>query len=312
MSDAQGAEWGIAPPLDADESTDRTPALSRSSVDREAERRTDEAWLGHAWASPAALVLVVGDGQTLVAESAAGPQLALVPPAEAPAGERYLLGVENGSAYWAVSAPPPRPQPGQRLAGLREVGALLDDRDAGLLVEAVALANWHATHPHCPRCGAATEPVEAGHVRRCVADGSQHFPRTDPAVIMLVHDGADRCVLGRQAVWPPRRFSTLAGFVEPGESAEQAVAREVSEEVGLLVTDVRYRASQPWPFPSSLMLGFTARATREVIAVDRNEIEEARWFSRAGLRAAVDAREVLLPPPVSIAWRLITDWVAGR
>jgi NAD+ diphosphatase len=127
---------------------------------------------------------------------------------------------------------------------------------------------------------------------------------------MLVHDGADRCVLGRQPSWPAGRFSTLAGFVEPGEAAEVAVAREVAEEVGLHVTDVRFEASQPWPFPSSLMLGFTARAVDEDITIDGDELAEARWFTRDELRRYVESQEVL-PPPVSIAWRLITDWLSG-
>jgi NAD+ diphosphatase len=147
--------------------------------------------------------------------------------------------------------------------------------------------------------------VLGGSVRRCTADGSEHFPRTDPAVIMLVHDGADRCVLGRQPSWPAGRFSTLAGFVEPGEAAELAVVREVQEEVGITVTDVAFRASQPWPFPSSLMLGFWARATDDVITLDGSELAEARWLTRDQLRR----EDVLLPPPVSIAWRLITDWL---
>ena len=148
--------------------------------------------------------------------------------------------------------------------------------------------------------------VNGGWVRRCPADGSEHFPRTDPAVIMLVHDGGDRCVLGRQAVWPEGRFSILAGFVEPGESAEAAVAREVDEEVGLAITDVTYAGSQPWPFPSSLMLGYTTRATGSELNLRDGELAEARWFTRDEVRA----RAVRLPPPVSIAHRIITDWVA--
>ena len=152
-------------------------------------------------------------------------------------------------------------------------------------------------------------------MRRCEADGSDHFPRTDPAVIVLVHDGGDRCVLGRQAVWPAGRFSTLAGFVEPGESAEQAVVREVEEESGLHVRDVRYVASQPWPFPSSLMLGYTAVCDpdAEPVAVD-GELEEVRWFTRDELRAAGTwgGREgVQTPSSVSIAWHLISGWVDG-
>jgi NAD+ diphosphatase len=218
---------------------------------------------------------------------------------------QFFLGVDVEGVAYAAAVGDLKPRIDARPMDLRGVGALLDDRDAGLLTHAVALANWHATHTHCPRCGAPTEPALGGAVRRCPADGSEHFPRVDPAVIMLVHDGDDRCVLGRQASWPPGRFSTLAGFVEPGEAAELAVVREVAEEVGLRVTDVEFRASQPWPFPSSLMLGFWARAVDDTLTVDGAELAEARWLSRDQVRR----EEVVLPPPVSIAWRLITDWL---
>ncbi len=201
------------------------------------------------------------------------------------------------------------PEPGVHVAGLRQAGPLLGDRDAGLFTHAVALAYWHATHTHCPRCGAVTEAVQAGHARRCPVDGSEHFPRVDPAVIMLVRDDEDRCLLARNRNWPPRRVSILAGFVEPGESLEQAVIREVGEETGLRVGGIRYVGSQPWPMPRSLMLGFVARAPGgQEIVVDEEEIAEARWFSREQLRAAVSTREVLLPPPVSIAHRIIESW----
>jgi NAD+ diphosphatase len=200
-------------------------------------------------------------------------------------------------------------QESPRWAGLRQVGALLSARDAGLMTHAVALANWHAVAGHCPQCGAVTEPEAAGHTRRCVADGSEHFPRSDPAVIMLVTDPDDRGLLARNAQWPPRRVSILAGFVEPGESAEQAVAREVFEETGLAVERVRYVGSQPWPMPHSLMLGYRAHAAGgQQIKVDAREIAEARWFSRAELRAATERGEVLLPPPVSIAHQIIASW----
>ena len=289
--------------------TEFRPALSRATVDRMAARRVDDPWLAERWADASTRVLVVDDGQALVDEDGEEPVLVLVAPTDVDASaERYFLGVDDEAAYFAVLAPL-RPRIGARAMDLREVGARLVDRDAGLLVHAVGLANWHAAHTHCARCGAATEPVLGGHVRRCVVDGSEHFPRTDPAVIMLVHDGDDRCVLGRQPVWPPRFYSTLAGFVEPGESAEAAVVREVAEEVGLTVTDVVFRGSQPWPFPSSLMLGFTARAVNDDIVVDESELADARWFSRAQLRHAVDVGEVMLPPPVSIAWHLVTDWL---
>ena len=163
---------------------------------------------------------------------------------------------------------------------------MLGDLDGGLLVQAIGIIEWHERHRFSPLTGAATVVERAGWTQRDPTTGAEHFPRTDPAVIMLVHDGGDRVVLGRQAVWPPGRFSILAGFVEPGESAEAAVAREVAEEVGLTVSDIRYVGSQPWPFPQSLMLGFVARASGgDELVLDPTEIEEARWFTRRRRRA---------------------------
>jgi NAD+ diphosphatase len=199
--------------------------------------------------------------------------------------------------------------PAVRPASLREAGQLLGDRDAGLMTHAVALANWHAVAAHCSRCGAVTEPANSGHSRRCPVDNSEHFPRLDPAVIMLVTDPADRCLLARNSRWPERRVSILAGFVEPGESAEQAVAREVLEETGISVGQVRYLGSQPWPMPHSLMLGFRALAPGgQEIRIDDDEIAEAGWFSREDVRASVIAGSLLLPPPLSIAHRIIQFW----
>lgn len=286
------------------------PTLSRSTTDRDAATREDPAALERAWAK--ARVLVVEDGGALVAEDDT-PQLVLLDSADAPAGERLYLGRDDHGPVFAVAGAVGRGL-GARRVGLREVGALLDDHDAGLLVHAVGLVNWHQYHRHCPRCGAPTEAVRGGSVRRCSADGTEHFPRTDPAVIMLVHDGADRCVLGRQAIWPAGRFSTLAGFVEPGESAEQAVVRECAEEAGLVVDDLRYVDSQPWPFPSSLMLGFTARCDPGAVPVPVDgELEQARWFTRDELRSAgswgAPSGAVQLPSSVSIAWLLITGWL---
>ncbi|WP_203992418.1 NAD(+) diphosphatase [Sphaerisporangium rufum] len=306
--------------------------LARGGVDRSGALRGDEAWLKSAWADPGTRVLLVGDGRTLVRRSDGATTLLFVPPAEAPPGDRYLLGVgPDGVAYFAVAVDGPLTadaagpagaeveravqdiehlpdQADVAAEGLRGVGALLDDRDAGLLVNAVALEAWHATHEHCPRCGARTEIVAGGHMRVCPDDGSQHFPRVDPAVIMLVHDGGDRCLLARGPQWPTRRFSVLAGFVEPGESLEHAVRREVLEEVGITVEEPRYLGSQPWPFPRSLMLGFIARATTTQITPDPAEIAEAFWISRAELGAAVGRGDLGVPPGLSIARRLIETW----
>jgi NAD+ diphosphatase len=237
----------------------------------------------------------------------------MTPAFEAPPTEthRYFLGTdENGVSYFALQkgALPGRIDQSARPAGLREAGALLPERDAALMAHAVALENWQRLHRFCSRCGERTVVAAAGHIRRCPACGAEHYPRTDPAVIMLVTDEEDRALLGRQVHWPVGRFSTLAGFVEPGESIEEAVVREVYEEVGVTVGDVEYLASQPWPFPSSLMLGFTARATSSEIRVDGEEIHEARWFSRDELSAAFASGEVLPPSGISIAARLVELW----
>jgi NAD+ diphosphatase len=280
------------------------PTLSRSGHDRAAERRDDLAWLAAAWDRGRALV-VTPEYAAPVSEEADGPRLQLRPGVDLPAdAERYFLGVSDDGPLFAVRAG--RDLRADRWVDLREIGAALGDLDAGLLTTAVALARWHDRHPRCSICGAPTEVSHAGWIRRCPVDGSEHFPRTDPAVIMLVHDGGDRCVLGRQASWPPGRYSILAGFVEPGESSEAAVAREVAEEVGLAVTDAAYAGSQPWPFPSSLMLGYTALAVGDLtLRLRDGELADAKWVSREELRAG----SLRLPPPVSIAHRIITDWV---
>ena len=288
-------------------------SLARSTVDRLVERRLDTQWLERAWSDPQARVLVVVDGRFAV--DGEPPRLVGIPTSVAPAGERYLLGADGDETVWFAVRPEPADDdddPPTGTATLRDVAAQLDDRDAGLAVHAVALANWHLTHTHCPRCGAATVVAAAGAQRRCVADSTMHFPRTDPAMIVLVTDPDDRALLGRQASWPAGRYSTLAGFVEPGEDAERAVVREVMEEAGVVVEDVRYLGSQPWPFPASLMLGFVARSpSGSPPVVDGIELAEARWFTRDDLVAAVVGGEVTLPPPVSIARRLIEHWFGG-
>lgn len=288
-------------------------ALAASGVERCTTRRSDTGWLESAWARPDSKVLVVQDGQALVRATGTGRELAFIRPDQAPDGTRFLLGAENDDvAYFGVAGPFPEvADENVRPEGLRAAGVLLDDRDADLLTHAVALANWHARAGYCPRCGAATEPVPSGHSRRCTEEGTELFPRVEPAVIMLVTDPADRCLLARNAKWPAGRVSVLAGFVDAGESAEQAVAREVREETGVVVGTVRYAGSQPWPMPYSLMLAFRAQAVGTAIEVDAHEISEARWYSRDDLRAALADGVLRLPPSLSIARWLIETWHGG-
>lgn len=241
-------------------------------------------------------------------EDAAGRAHVLIAVPRHPHGARPAATPNTAGA--PGNADPPAPD-GTTWQDLRAVGHRLDDTDAGVLTCAVALANWHADHLRCARCGAVTEPVRAGWARSCPACGAEHHPRTDPAVIMAVVDEADRILLGRQARWPDKRFSALAGFVEPGEPLEAAVRREVVEEAGVVVGDVVYRGSQPWPFPSSLMLGFRACALTTQITVDGAELAQARWWSREELALDLATGELVLPPSVSIARRLIEDWYGG-
>ena len=195
--------------------------------------------------------------------------------------------------------------------GFREVGAALSAADAGLVVHALALAEWHRAHRHCTRCGGVLDFTAAGHVLTCQDCGVQQFPRTDPAVIMAVVDG-DRCLLGRKAQWPEGRYSTLAGFVDPGESLEQAVRREVAEEVGIEIGEVTYFGNQPWPFPASLMIGFLAQAVSFEIDVDGEEISDARWFTRDQVRSETEAGTLRLPAGISISRSLVESWYGGR
>ena len=296
-------------------------ALARETVDRATERRSDPVWLAAAWAGPRTRVLVVNAGRALVRFSEGRADLVFVSPSEAPPGVRFLLGVDAaGVIYFGVDAPlqfpataPRQTRPNVTPASLRQVGSLLGDRDAGLLTHAVALANWHGTHTHCPICGTPTTVNPGGHSTTCPKDGTEHFPRTDPAVIMLVTDPADRCLLAHNKAWPEGRVSILAGFVDPGESAEHAVVREVSEEIGITVGRVTYLGSQPWPMPRSLMLGFRAYAEGgQDIHVDAEEIAEAHWYSREELLASLRARELALPPPVSIARQILEAWYGGE
>lgn len=292
------------------DSTGTVPVLSRTAHDRAHLARSQPDPVG---GRPVRVLTVDRERTAPVREDDAGPHLLWDERPELPIGAVFL-GEAGGVPYAAVRgerALTVNGRPVDSWSGLREVGAALDDLDAGLLVQAIAILEWHDRHRFSPVTGAATTIERAGWVQRDPTTGTEFFPRTDPAVIMLVHDGGDRVVLGRQAVWPPGRFSILAGFVEPGESAEAAVAREVAEEVGLAVTDICYVASQPWPFPQSLMLGFVARADHPGdLVLDPHEIEEARWFTRDELRRGEGPRA--LPPPVSIARHILDRWIAGE
>jgi NAD+ diphosphatase len=281
-------------------------ALSARSHERIGGRRTDETWLAEKWADPSTRVLVLAGGRFPLVDD--GTAVRWLSPSEAPEGERLLLGERDGVVHFVVLARGLRAPDDWGM--LRSVGPSLSGADAGLVVQAQALAEWHRSHRFCPRCGGGLVVSGGGYVLTCESCQRQNFPRTDPAVIMLVTDG-DRALLGRQAAWPPGRFSTLAGFVDPGESLEQAVAREVMEEAGVEVTDVTYFGNQPWPFPSSLMIGFFARAVTTEIQVDGVELEAARWFSRDAMRAEAEAGTLVLPGGISISRSLVEAWYGG-
>ncbi|MFY0407790.1 NAD(+) diphosphatase [Solicola sp. PLA-1-18] len=274
--------------------------------DRASEARKDVAEMDRRWEHASVLVVA---GEHVATD---GDDLAWRPSADVDAvGDRIYLGrADDGTERFAVVVD----EVPQELApqSLRMLAPVLGAVDAGLAAHAVGVAQWHRTHPHCSRCGARTEAAEAGHVRRCPVCGATHFPRSDPAVIMLVTDAEDRALLGHQAAWPDGRYSTLAGFVEPGESLEDAVRREIAEETGVGVGEVVYAGSQPWPFPASLMLGYYAVADAFDINVDGVEIAEARWFSRHDLAAACVDGSVVLPGRLSISRWLIEGWYGGE
>jgi len=284
-------------------------------VERAGHLRSDPAWFDAALADASSRVVPVWNSRNLIA-GGDSPRAALLELGEIPAGRRnsndlILLGRFDGAnlfAYEIESLEPPAAPAGARFEDLRLVAAQMPEDQAGLLSYARAMISWRRTHRYCGRCGAKTVPDKSGHVLVCsnLACRHEQFPRIDPAIIVLVSDG-ERVLLGRQASWPVGRYSTIAGFVEPGESLEDAVAREVLEESGVRVDGIVYHSSQPWPFPSSLMLGFTAHAlTREVHLKDQ-ELEDARWFTRADIVGGVP----LLPPRVSISYRLIEHWFDG-
>jgi len=288
-------------------------AFAHQTLDRAGERRTDEAWLEAALADAASRVVIVRDDGPVLCRDGAPLAIALGALERADLDRLSLLGVQEGTALFVCTLPRER---SERLAEseraqhleLRAIAASAEPGQAGLAAFARALVHWQSRKRYCGRCGAPTRLLAAGHRADCSDPGcaQQYFPRTDPAVIVIVHRGT-RCLLGRQPGWPERRYSTLAGFVEPGETLEQAVRREVAEESGVEVGACRYLASQPWPFPASLMLGFEAEAESEEIRLD-GELSEARWFEAEELHALPERGELVLSPGISIAFHLIDTW----
>ena len=289
--------------------------FSGQYVDRRSEAREDPDWIAAARADAGSRYLLNRGSTQLVHATPAGgiafldnsaPLVRTADPASF-----VLLGWFQGERVVLIDltgADPLEPPAGTQFAELRPLTAVLDANEAGLLAYARALGTWRARHRYCGVCGARTVPVRAGHCLACTNPECAHefFPRIDPAIIVLVSDG-ERALLGRQAGWPERRYSTIAGFVEPGEGLEDAVVREVAEETGVAVTNVRYHSSQPWPFPSSLMLGFFASAAPGSPVRGGGELEDARWFTRA----QINSGEALAPPSQSISWRLIDTWLKG-
>ncbi|MFQ5973642.1 MAG: NAD(+) diphosphatase [Alphaproteobacteria bacterium] len=293
-------------------------------LDRAAERRNDGEWVRSRLRDSGARLVPVWRHRSFVvwtegiqAVTLAAEHLPHVAPET---HEPPLLGVDGETAYFALDLSHIDDPGANRILGalgrfedLRTVGPLLSHREGALLAYARALVYWHNRHRFCGICGAPTESASAGHSRRCSSPScaAEHFPRTDPAVIVLVHDG-DRVVLGRSPRFPQGMHSVLAGFVEPGESLEDAVRREVLEEVGIALADVSYHSSQPWPFPSSLMIGFTARAAGFDIRLDARELEAAGWFGRDEIANSPENESFRLPRRDSIARRLIEDWLSAR
>ncbi len=295
--------------------------LARHHLDRAAQLRPNNQGTTEALRNPTTRVVLVNSGQIAVRDG--GARLDLVTPADlAELGVRVeqwlFLGLDpaDGAPWLALdlatvsaagdAATLSRIRSLRTWVSLREVGATLDV--PGTAAEAVGLAQWHAHNPYCPACGAPTTPAASGWLRICTADGRENYPRTDPAVIVTVRDDDDRLLLGHAAQWQPGRYSLLAGFVEPGESFEAAVRREVFEESGIVVGEVRYVASQPWPFPASVMIGMTGQAVTTEITVDEVEVTAARWVTRGELKTLVENDQIRLPMRSSIARALIEDW----
>jgi len=277
-------------------------ALGRGDLDRMAHLRGDADWFAAACAAPDSFIVGVSGGNVVSDDTTLRNLRELtVDPSQA-----ALIGRAGGRVFIALMR-----DELEDARSLRDIAARLSDDESAIATAAVALHQWHRTHTHCPRCGAPTSNALAGWERHCTVDASAHHPRTDPAVIVLITDDDDRLLLARQQVWPEHRFSLVAGYVEPGETAEHAVAREVLEEVGIRVGQPEFLGSQPWPFPASLMLCYRVPALDTEIQVDGVEIAQARWLTRDELQRGIADGSLLLPSQVSVARRAIEQWFGG-
>lgn len=277
-----------------------------SDLDRVDQHRKSGEWVAGLWRADDAKLLKL-DATSRFTTNAGGSKLRMTKPFVDYDSQRHiLLGLLNGSPVFAVEA-----LTEGEVHDLREIGHQLSDNERDIAAAATAIRNWHRDEEFCPRCGSRTIVVNGGFARHCPVCNRELFPRTDPAVIVAILDRDDRLLLGRQAVWPGNRVSVLAGFVEAGESLEQAIHREIAEEADVTLASVRYFGSQPWPFPRSLMLGFSARAATTDIRVDGDEIVFADWFTRAQVTSQVAAGELGLPGRSSIASRMVAAWLDG-
>jgi NAD+ diphosphatase len=282
-----------------------TTWVTASELDRVDHHRRSTDWVAGLWRAPDARLLKL-DANGRFTTNPGGTRLRMVKPFVAFDSQRHrLLGLLNGAPIFAVEA-----LTEGEVHDLREVGGLLSAAELDIAAAATAVTNWHRMEQICPRCGNATTVINGGFARHCTSCAEDHFPRTDPAVIVAVVDEDDRLLLGGQAHWG-NRVSVLAGFVEAGESVEQAIHREIAEEVDVALDELHYFGSQPWPFPRSLMLGYFARATSTAINVDTDEISHAAWYSRDELTAALESEQLGLPGASSIASRLIATWREG-
>ncbi|HEX7374094.1 MAG TPA: NAD(+) diphosphatase [Steroidobacteraceae bacterium] len=291
----------------------RPNAFSGPYLDRAAHLRKDEAFVAQALADATTVIVPVWHSRNLVRRvptgwSAVYVEVSHVVTIGVSSADLVMLGQFGGRVYFAADVPgeeAPRLLDDTLFEDLRMIGAQLGEQEAGVLAYARGILYWRHRHRYCGVCGAPNSSSSAGHVMKCsnAACATDHFPRIDPAIIVLVTDG-ERALLGRQASWPAGRYSTIAGFVEPGESLEDAVAREVLEETGVTVLESDYHSSQPWPFPASLMIGYTARSGTEAQPRADEELEDVRWFTREDIAAG----RAGLPPPQSVSYRLIEDW----